>query len=1006
MTSSSPRCSPTITHSSPPPQSASGLDLSTLPPFFVLPAHLAAEDVHELEDKITEYGGQITYDVCEAKLVLGKVGTKRRAVIELRSRNLHTDEATPASDNPDPPAKRPRTESGADSNEDDRALSTAELHGDTIKVVKMEWLDDSSNSGKLLPLQSYLVYEGKPICNGPSSTASPSSVHLLHKPRLASGHSILERAKADAYPGTVDSQEKPSTTRWAPAHSGVRRFGRHNHHTSHKTALLQQTTSEYEGEPASDVPPPPDWVARGVKYACQRPTPANSPNAGFIQQLKSIRQTRTLTGDEVGVRAYSTSIAAVAAYPHRIIHPKEILRLPGCDAKIANLWIEWKNADEGAISAVADAERDEMLKILRTFYDIWGVGAHTAREFLFERGWRDLDDVVEFGWSTLSRVQQIGVKYYDEFQQGIPRAEVERIAAVVRDHAIRVRDERVDVIVVGGYRRGKEAPGDVDLIVTHRDFHATENLITDLIASLERESLITHTLLLSLHNTQRGQSVLPYRASSTMVGPKSSGFDTLDKALVVWQDPEWPSKEEVLAEDPKAKNPNVHRRVDIIISPWRTVGCAVAGWSGGTTFQRDLRRYAKHVKGWKYDSGGAIGCSAGYFLTRHAHFDPKIHSVIVLEASEIAAGASGKAGGLVADWATPKCLAPLSFRTHGELAEQHGGEKRWGYRRVHCAEVDLQAQRHDANQTPPAGAPDHPPELDWLRPGSIKSYTEIGTPRNSAQVHPYLYTTTIAKLAEEAGATLRHGRATAIRYTADETAVSSVTYVPQGSSASEEPTTIPATDVILAAGPWTPTLLPRAALLAPRGHSIVVKPTAGPISPYVLFTNIITAPPPDTPPSSYPSSSSVVSPELYPRPADALSSAETVYVAGGDDYAVPLPASAADVAVDGRRCADVWAALRGVVDRDRIRDGDVVVRQACYKPQIRRHGEGEEVGPMVGAVPGVRGCWLATGHDEWGVSNAAGTGLVVSEMVFEGEARSADCGALDPKYFLKEGDGM
>ncbi|OMP83242.1 putative oxidoreductase TDA3 [Diplodia seriata] len=61
---------------------------------------------------------------------------------------------------------------------------------------------------------------------------------------------------------------------------------------------------------------------------------------------------------------------------------------------------------------------------------------------------------------------------------------------------------------------------------------------------------------------------------------------------------------------------------------------------------------------------------------------------------------------------------------------------------------------------------------------------------------------------------------------------------------------------------------------------------------------------------------------------------------------------------------------------------------------------------MVGAVPGVRGCWLATGHDEWGVSNAAGTGLVVSEMVFEGEARSADCGALDPKYFLKEGNGM
>jgi DNA polymerase IV len=30
----------------------------------------------------------------------------------------------------------------------------------------------------------------------------------------------------------------------------------------------------------------------------------------------------------------------------------------------------------------------------------------------------------------------------------------------------------------------------------------------------------------------------------------------------------------------------------------------VLGWSGETTFQRDLRRYAKHVKGWKFDSSG------------------------------------------------------------------------------------------------------------------------------------------------------------------------------------------------------------------------------------------------------------------------------------------------------------------------------------------------------------------------------------------------------------------
>lgn len=385
----------------------------------------------------------------------------------------------------------------------------------------------------------------------------------------------------------------------------------------------------------------------------------------------------------------------------------------------------------------------------------------------------------------------------------------------------------------------------------------------------------------------------------------------------------------------------------------------------------------------------------GYFLTRHPYFNPKIHSVVILEASEIAGGASGKAGGLVADWATPQCLAPLSFKMHGELAEKHGGDQRWGYRRVYCAEVDLQAQEHAANKPPPSeDSPDYPPELDWLQPASVKSYTETGTPRNSAQVHPYLYTTSIARLAEEAGAIIRLGRATAVNYTADQKAVSSVSFIPKDSTSE---TTITATDAILAAGPWTPTLLPRAALLTPRGHSIVVKPT-GAISPYVLFPTI--TPPPHASPN-YPS----ISPEIYPRPADTLFSTDTIYSAGADDYAVPLPASTADVAVDERCCADLWTALRGVVgDRIARGGGSVVVRQACYKPQIRRHEDGEEVGPMVGAVPGVRGYWLATGHDEWGISNAAGTGLVVSEMVFEGKAKSADCEALDPRHFVKGED--
>ncbi|CAL3966712.1 unnamed protein product, partial [Diplocarpon coronariae] len=43
--------------------------------------------------------------------------------------------------------------------------------------------------------------------------------------------------------------------------------------------------------------------------------------------------------------------------------------------------------------------------------------------------------------------------------------------------------------------------------------------------------------------------------------------------------------------------------------------------------------------------GGIIGCTTAYFLTRHPSFNPSLHKIVILEATAIASGASGKAGG-------------------------------------------------------------------------------------------------------------------------------------------------------------------------------------------------------------------------------------------------------------------------------------------------------------------------------------------------------------------------
>ncbi|KAI5918116.1 FAD dependent oxidoreductase [Camillea tinctor] len=432
--------------------------------------------------------------------------------------------------------------------------------------------------------------------------------------------------------------------------------------------------------------------------------------------------------------------------------------------------------------------------------------------------------------------------------------------------------------------------------------------------------------------------------------------------------------------------------------------------------------------------GGIIGCSIAYFLTRHASYSPSTHRIALLEASSsnaggrtpdsiqdpstlvdpatasqrnpahdgIAGGASGKAGGLLALWAFPQNIVPLSFRLHDELAKEHGGDKRWGYRRCWASQVECKARtppgfggKADVDPASAAGGPnikglhkDHkkdtkalkklgaPEDLDWLDTEvSLTGYEGMGTPENTAQVHPELFTRSMAQLAEDRGVKIITGaRVTSINKSADGTRVESVTY--EKDSAAH---TLPTSDCVVAAGPWTPRLLPSVPVTSARAHSIVIKP-ARPVSAYALFTAIAL-------PAGFASSSKpqVVEPEIYARPDG------TAYACGPTDTAVPLPPTNAEVEVDAARCADIAHQVAGISD-ELGRDAEVVARQACYLPQG---------GPYIGELGGeTRGIVVAAGHTCWGIQNAPATGKLVSEIVLEGAAKSARLGGCDPKRVL------
>lgn len=431
--------------------------------------------------------------------------------------------------------------------------------------------------------------------------------------------------------------------------------------------------------------------------------------------------------------------------------------------------------------------------------------------------------------------------------------------------------------------------------------------------------------------------------------------------------------------------------------------------------------------------GGIIGCATAYYLTRHPSYDRTKHRIVVLEATRVAGGASGKAGGLLAVWAYPNNIVPLSFKLHQDLALEHGGEEKWGYRRVLCGNLEAQGRKRSELEGlgPAPGLPlgkragdakkggkawsgtGLPKDLDWILPELVTGYEKMGGSRETAQVHPYHFTMALMRLAEEAGAELIIGSVTAINYTdpvspastpppqsqptvgntgdkspsasslsssssRSRRKVESVTYYV---SATDQEVTIPATHTVLAAGPWTARLFPAAPITGLRAHSVTITPVSA-VSGYALFTEITI---PSSPDVRY---RGPVSPEIYARPNNEI------YVCGEGDMDVEVPETTADVQVDEQRCDDLIAQVSSVSDH--IRLGRVTRKQACYLPVLNIGGSG---GPLIGET-GTDGLYLATGHSCWGINNAPATGLLLAEMIFEGKTKSADIRQLDPRRIL------
>ena len=657
------------------PSRLNDVNLSGYPPIYLIKIQ---EDTPaaEIELHLRAKDATLVSYVGDAQIVLTDIERQRRAKFELQSRKVKIEPLeNPADDqtgqnllSPTSSLKRKRiqadlghhqrrrvrrasvdssTASEPDANESDNdSIATAatsnagvspskrELALDLgrfrdrrlVKVVKLAWFYDSLSRRRIQLLDNYTILEGALSVLTEKSISQSSKVPLTISSSTVGESSKPARDQPRTPERNTNSINVTPIARSSPT-SPSPRYSTKNlsfRKGKQKPPLLRETTSEHEAESRIDTP---DWVKEKKYLSCERVTLQHCPNEGFVEQLRIIRHGRELRSDEIGVRAYSSMIASIAAYPRVFRSAKELADLPGCDEKAVGMFRQFQA--EGQLVEAHEIQQDKDLRVKDLFWNIHGVGPKTADEF-FNYGWKDLDDIIEYGWNKLTNEQKIGVKFCDEFREKIPRPESERIASIIAEHARELIGDEVQYMIVGGYRRGKPQSGDVDIVLSHPEEDKTLNLIENLVAALAESGWVTHELEMHTTNSKREQKPIP----ANIRNKTAFGFDSLDKALLVWQDPSWPSKEQDLAANPNARNPAIHRRVDIIISPWKTVGCAVMGWSSGTTFQRDVRRFAKLKKKWKFDSSGVRDRLSGNWLDLERWSDPSQRATTIEEAEK------------------------------------------------------------------------------------------------------------------------------------------------------------------------------------------------------------------------------------------------------------------------------------------------------------------------------------------------------------------------------------
>ena len=179
-------------------------------------------------------------------------------------------------------------------------------------------------------------------------------------------------------------------------------------------------------------------------------------------------------GEPFKARAYQKAEETIMSFDGSIT---DINQLKGKEGIGSTIMEKLKEYSETGTLKILEREKNNPINLLT---EVYGIGFKKAKD-LVEKKITTIEQLREKQNEVLNDVQKVGLKYFEDILERIPRSEIDEYDKIFKNTFEKVADENSQYEIVGSYRRGAKNSGDIDVIITSKDDEVFKKFIDLLI---------------------------------------------------------------------------------------------------------------------------------------------------------------------------------------------------------------------------------------------------------------------------------------------------------------------------------------------------------------------------------------------------------------------------------------------------------------------------------------------------------------------------------------------